>query len=262
MPSAESGGFIPQYNVDRTGRSTAPGLYSDGTEALFGTRTRASLIDDDDEDALGGDEAFLFQERGMHRSRSAAPLLLRESKSVGPPPGYGMGDSGGMQRSASTGVIGGQQRQQRGQSSVLRSLGLDQDGTDLGAVRPAPKTLMDLIQEDFPSSPSPVYKQEENEDYYARSEHSSHSRPRSSSPPQYDRMDSGRYGLGQQERARRIEEERYRMEEQERMAYRRRQQQQDAMGNITHSMDRMHVSQRDEYSVSIVLFHRPLQTHL
>lgn len=249
------GGFIPQYN-DGAGRSTAPGLYS-GEETLFGSRrSRRSLIDDEDLSG-GGDEAFLFPERGMLRSQSAAPLLLRESKSLGPPPGYAMNQrsrstdtNAGLQRSASTGVIGGQQKNT---SSVLRSLGLDSDGTDLCAVRPAPKTLMDLIQEDFPASPSPVYKPEQQEDSYRSIEHSSHSLQRNASlSPQYDHMDGGRYGMDQRERQNRIDEERYRMEQRERALY---SPQQDPMGNITHSMDHMRVSHRDEYVVSIVSFY-------
>jgi hypothetical protein len=50
----------------------------------------------------------------------------------------------GQRRPASTGVIG---ESQSSSSTVLSSLGL---GTGNGAVRPAAKTLMDLIQEDFP----------------------------------------------------------------------------------------------------------------
>ncbi|KAG7361697.1 Pumilio-family RNA binding repeat protein [Nitzschia inconspicua] len=50
----------------------------------------------------------------------------------------------GQRRPASTGVIGGNQTSS---STVLHSLGL---GSGTGAVRPAAKTLMDLIQEDFP----------------------------------------------------------------------------------------------------------------
>ncbi|KAL3920220.1 MAG: hypothetical protein SGILL_003371, partial [Bacillariaceae sp.] len=50
----------------------------------------------------------------------------------------------GQRRPASTGVIGGSQTSS---SAVLDSLGLGSRG---GAVRPAAKTLMDLIQEDFP----------------------------------------------------------------------------------------------------------------
>lgn len=213
--------------------------------------SRGSLIDD--EDLQGGDEAFLFQEQRMQRSQSAAPLL-RESKSLGPPPGYAMGQRSasndmnvGLQRSASTGVIGGHQKSS---SSVLRSLGLDSDGSDLGAVRPAPKTLMDLIQEDFPSSPSPMYKPDQQDDTY-RSELP---RPRTASPPsQYDRVpvDNARYEMEQQERARRLDNGRYGMEQHE-WSY-RQQQQQNAMGDITHSMDRMCVNGRDDYAVSTLL---------
>jgi len=252
VPSTESSGYISRYD-DVAGRSTAPGLYSDAAfdEPLFGTRNRGSLIDDDDR--RGGDESYLFQGQHIPRSQSAAPLLLRESKSLGPPPGYGMnmsnanGDqshmNAGLQRSASTGVIGGHQSSS---SSVLRSLGLDSDGSDLGAVRPAPKTLMDLIQEDFPSSPSPMYNPEQQDDSYP-DEYSSHSRPRTASPPShYNRVDNRRYELEQQERMNRMENERYRMEQQERAAY----GQHDALGEITHSMDRMRVNARDGYAVS------------
>jgi hypothetical protein len=51
----------------------------------------------------------------------------------------------GQRRPASTGVIGGSQSSS---SSILQSLGSHND-----AVRPAAKTLMDLIQEDFPPEP-------------------------------------------------------------------------------------------------------------
>jgi hypothetical protein len=54
----------------------------------------------------------------------------------------------GQRRSASTGVIG-DIHHQGGSSSVLHSLGL---GAGI-AVRPAAKTLMDLIQEDYPKEP-------------------------------------------------------------------------------------------------------------
>ena len=51
----------------------------------------------------------------------------------------------GQQRPASTGVIGDSQSS----SSVLQSLGLGIGGASSKAVRPAAKTLMDLIQEDY-----------------------------------------------------------------------------------------------------------------
>lgn len=54
----------------------------------------------------------------------------------------------GQRRPASTGVIGDNQSSS---SAVLHSLGL---GSGSGAVRPAAKTLMDLIQEDFPPESS------------------------------------------------------------------------------------------------------------
>ena len=60
----------------------------------------------------------------------------------------------GQRRPASTGVIGG--NQSSSSSAVLHSLGLGgSGGGGSGAVRPAAKTLMDLIQEDFPPE-SPV----------------------------------------------------------------------------------------------------------
>jgi len=99
------------------------------------------------------------------RSQSAAPNLLNRSCSgntrVVPPPGlgsisnsnhqldsvsdnYNIGSQ--QQRPASTGLIG--ENSDRS-SSMLSSLGIDSFGSNaVGTVRPAPKTLMDLIQED------------------------------------------------------------------------------------------------------------------
>lgn len=90
------------------------------------------------------------------RSQSAAP-------NIAPPPGMGghIFDSvsdilqTGMRRPASTGVIG---------SSAESSIS-----------RPIPKTLMELIQEDFPKTPSPEYTS-------GIGEYGSN-RPRSASPP-------------------------------------------------------------------------------
>mmetsp|Transcript_10140 Transcript_10140/g.14882 ORF Transcript_10140/g.14882 Transcript_10140/m.14882 type:complete len:822 (-) Transcript_10140:1595-4060(-) len=69
----------------------------------------------------------------------------------------------GMRRPASTGIIG-QQNLTASSSSVMESLGLIPTSTPAGslrtvggAVRQGPKTLMDLIQEDFPKTPSPQY---------------------------------------------------------------------------------------------------------
>ncbi len=104
------------------------------------------------------------------RSHSAAPSLDGRL-SMGPPPGLANSETPlvsnrtavdsylqpamdtsrilqlGQRRPASTGVIGGPLNSS---SAVLRSLGLGSVGSGSGAVRPAAKTLMDLIQEDFP----------------------------------------------------------------------------------------------------------------
>ena len=186
----------------------------------------------------------------MPRSQSAAPTL-RETKSLGPPPGYDMNRTNangvhnmnaGLQRSASTGVIGGRQKNS---SSVLRSLGLDSEGeeADLGAVRPAPKTLMDLIQEDFPTSPSPMYSAQQQEDAYRE-------RPRTASPPShYNRAGNSHYEMEQQERLAQRSNSRYGMENREQVRYSQR----DEISNFTHSMDRMRVNTREAYAVSIAL---------
>mmetsp|Transcript_8340 Transcript_8340/g.20595 ORF Transcript_8340/g.20595 Transcript_8340/m.20595 type:complete len:947 (+) Transcript_8340:483-3323(+) len=87
----------------------------------------------------------------------------------------------GQQRPASTGVIGDSQRSSS--STLLNSLGL---GTSNKAVRPVPKTLMDLIREDFPREPQGI----NSDTLYANStpvfqnDHASHplERPRTTSP--------------------------------------------------------------------------------
>ena len=130
------------------------------------------------------------------RSHSAAPSLDGRL-SVGPPPGLANSDTPlasnrsdylqpalsssrirqlGQRRPASTGIIG----DSGGPSSaVLSSLGLG--GSSNGAVRPAAKTLMDLIQEDFPPE-SPLY----NDPYTPNTPRESNNiyleRPRTTSP--------------------------------------------------------------------------------
>lgn len=123
----------------------------------FGGGSRMGTSDILDRRAIG---------ENLIRSHSAAPSLDGRL-SVGPPPGLANSEtpvvsnrSGvdsylgpamdtsrilqmGQRRPASTGVISGYQSTS---SSVLHSLGLGSGG----AVRPAAKTLMDLIQEDFP----------------------------------------------------------------------------------------------------------------
>jgi hypothetical protein len=102
-------------------------------------------------------------ERGLSDRLGLGPPGFRETPSVSNRTGGG-GDLSflsesdedrsqnlhiGQRRAASTGVIG---HGQSSSSAVLNSLGLGG-----GAVRPAAKTLMDLIQEDFPPEGGDVY---------------------------------------------------------------------------------------------------------
>jgi hypothetical protein len=136
----------------------------------------------------------------LTRSHSAAPSFDGRI-SLGPPPGLANSEtplvshmtSGGesylaesvvdrrrvvqmgQRRPASTGVIG---QSQYSPSAVLNSLGLGGGGGG-SAVRPAAKTLMDLIQEDFPpdsASPGEMY------DSYPPRDHIYSERPRTTSP--------------------------------------------------------------------------------
>jgi hypothetical protein len=124
-----------------------------------------------------GDKSTTFADEpmSMSRSHSAAPSFLQQGRGVGPPPGLsgdrgnGMGghhsrDMGahntidhygltrqqaGLRRPASAGLI----NEEHDTSTVLASLGLESSISGAGAVRPAPKTLMDLIKEDTPPPP-------------------------------------------------------------------------------------------------------------
>ena len=133
------------------------------------------------------------------RSQSAAPSLDGKL-SMGPPPGLATSETPlvsnrtardsflessmhtsrvfqlGQRRPASTGVIGG--TSVKSSSSVLHSLGLGSGGGSGGgggAVRPAAKTLMDLIQEDFPPESSLIDMHGFREEIYVE-------RPRTTSP--------------------------------------------------------------------------------
>jgi hypothetical protein len=129
------------------------------------------------------------------RSQSAAPSLDGRL-SMGPPPGLATSDTPlvsnrtagdsylesamdtsrilqlGQRRPASTGVIGG--GSVNSSSSVLSSLGLGAGGGG-GTLRPAAKTLMDLIQEDFPPESSPIEIHGFRDEIYVE-------RPRTTSP--------------------------------------------------------------------------------
>jgi len=138
----------------------------------------------------------------LSRSQSAAPTLLTNGKSlgVGPPPGLvGIGSSNHQrsaaaerdnytigtqqQRPASTGLIG---ENNDASSTMLSSLGIEPLSNGAGAVRPAPKTLMDLIQEDI----SPGRTHNNNGSFVGYSNLTrNNGRPRTESPPQNDTFD-------------------------------------------------------------------------
>jgi hypothetical protein len=143
------------------GRSSVPASMDQALSGLsphFGSRV-GSL----DQHSIG---------ENIIRSRSAAPSL-DGGFSLGPPPGLESSQTPlasnaahdsyldsdrshlfhlGQRRPASTGMMGASQNSS---SSVLQTLGLG--SVNGGAVRPAAKTLMDLIQEDcLPESPVDV----------------------------------------------------------------------------------------------------------
>lgn len=102
----------------------------------------------------------------------------------------------GQRRPASTGVIGASQNPS---SSVLTSLGLAPNNP--GAVRPSAKSLMDLIQEDFPPD-SPLDQRGYDSQYSGRNDFMLE-RPRTTSPQSqsaraflYDRNHPARGGFG------------------------------------------------------------------
>mmetsp|Transcript_32756 Transcript_32756/g.37267 ORF Transcript_32756/g.37267 Transcript_32756/m.37267 type:complete len:938 (+) Transcript_32756:205-3018(+) len=139
----------------------------------------------------------------LGRSQSAAPTLLTNGNSlgVGPPPGLaGIGSSNHQhpaaverdnytigsqqQRPASTGLIGDNTD---APSAMLSSLGIDSlSSNGAGAVRPAPKTLMDLIQEDM--SPGRTLNNNVSFGGYSNLTRND-GRPRTASPPQNEPFD-------------------------------------------------------------------------
>jgi len=196
---------------DNTGRAAAPHTGYGDTDALLnsGLCENAGLYRSGSVGAeysgLGYDENRRIDEN-IVRSRSAAPSLLSRN-SLGPPPGLGMNGNNedispslfgstptrshimeiGQRRSASTGVLGDPEHY-----SSLSSFGIE-SSAERCTVRPAPKTLMDLIQEDIPhdyphSRPQTAAPYLERE---AASYGYSH-RPRSISPPQSHIVDSQR----------------------------------------------------------------------
>eukprot|EP00543_Licmophora_paradoxa_P007645 CAMPEP_0202456796 /NCGR_PEP_ID=MMETSP1360-20130828/13967_1 /ASSEMBLY_ACC=CAM_ASM_000848 /TAXON_ID=515479 /ORGANISM="Licmophora paradoxa, Strain CCMP2313" /LENGTH=969 /DNA_ID=CAMNT_0049076711 /DNA_START=77 /DNA_END=2986 /DNA_ORIENTATION=+ len=128
----------------QTPRQTAPNLYAGPSTSLSDALLSSGLSEGPSPQTSWG---------LMERSRSAAPQ-------INPPPGMENHNTAyeldrtvlGERRSASAGVLGGDNETS---SSVFASLGLDPESSHRSrigsAVRPAPKTLMDLIQEDTPN---------------------------------------------------------------------------------------------------------------
>lgn len=154
-----------QFQTERQMHSSSP--YQQGL--VMGSNNHravsASLVDELD---FGENRSNM-----VTRSQSAAPNI-----SIPPPPGMGGRSSGGpflfdsandilqagMRRPASTGVIG--------------QMSSNDNGASIS--RPIPKTLMELIQEDFPKTPSPEYANLGVSEYGVSS---NGNRPRSASPP-------------------------------------------------------------------------------
>lgn len=179
------------------GRASVPAVVDKpppgfGTHSLSSSYRESSRMSDlMDRRAIG---------EGIIRSQSAAPSLDGRL-SMAPLPGLATSDTPlvsnrtaghvylesaldhstilqlGQRRPASTGVIGG--GSVNSSSSVLNSLGLGSGdgggGNGGGAVRPSAKTLMDLIQEDFPPDSSMMQSRGFRDEIYV-------DRPRTTSP--------------------------------------------------------------------------------
>jgi hypothetical protein len=168
---------------DNTGRSTVPlsfagtslsnallssGL-SDGPSSMTrgSSRSASSGFDYHVDHHSPRITTGLPDEPHFARSRSAAPTFLSDIPRVAPPPGLSSRSSSHLRElTSSDSYIGGDSYAQLGMrrstsagpsmtgyepsSSVLASLGIGSKSSGGEAVRPAPKTLMDLIKEDSP----------------------------------------------------------------------------------------------------------------
>lgn len=221
---------------DSRGRASVPGYHDKpppgfSSDIFSGSVGGSSHLGQSDRQWIG---------ENLTRSRSAAPTF-DGGFALGLPPGLAnretplssnrSGDSYlepaldnshilqfGERRPASTGVIGGSQSSS---AAVLSSLGL---GSSSGAVRPAAKTLMDLIQEDFPPE-SPLY----GDSYGINNsrENAYLERPRTTSPLSQPRDQQFMYG-GHDEISRR-----------------------DATGSLTDSFDRFQIHQGGAYNSTV-----------
>lgn len=129
----------------------------------------------------------------------------------------------GQRRPASTGVIG---QSQNPSSSVLNSLGLGSMGS--GAVRPAAKTLMDLIQEDVPDP----YMQGDVRDGYSPRDSFEQERPRTTSPLS---MHRDHYSYGN--------------------SYNGDSMGRDGRSGLSHALDRLQIRPGDPYGSSVRLLY-------
>jgi Pumilio-family RNA binding repeat len=234
------GGGLSEALLNNSGMTgTTAGMYRSGSVG-----TQFSGLDFDDNRRI---------DEQMVRSRSAAPSMLGRS-SLMPPPGLGMSSHNGeapsslfgnaptrnnimemgQRRAASTGLLG---EYDPDSYSVLSSLGREFDHGGSGAVRPAPKTLMDLIQEDIPndhviSRPQTAapylereavsYLERENTSYgYQNNTH----RSRSASPPHQSQIMD-------------VVPQAYQVQRRDMDPY---QQHDDNMGGLSHQMEHMHV---------------------
>ena len=163
-PFARSSTLLIQETMDNSGRATAPSTYWDSAVSnqnalsdVSGRRSADPLpssslgrLDDEDHYLEGGSLLAESLGLGLQRSRSAAPSFGRgrdsldtsssEGSGLAPPPGLSrLGEQ--ITRPASAGIMD----KARSYGGNVRSIGSS------GAVRPAAKTLMDLIQEEIPA---------------------------------------------------------------------------------------------------------------
>jgi hypothetical protein len=203
------------------------------------------------------------------RSRSAAPSFLQETSRLAPPPGLGHGglntlrdinpsrDShvqAGMRRSTSAGPAISDHETS---SSVLGSLGFGVGSNGGDAVRPAAKTLMDLIKEDSPP-PIPSYHHHQSDTISASSYETpnkldGHTLSRShSSNHYYERNDNSGFAeserhSGQYDAYSNDQPDRYRGPE-----YSKQSSSSQGINSMSHRMERLHVGQHGQQHTSSV----------
>lgn len=219
----------------------------------------------------GGAVNFADEAKTMSRSQSAAPTFLQPQQqqqsraNVGPPPGLsvhrsnsiGGGGGGnsmrqqhredhygrqqaGLRRPASAGLIN---EEHDASSSVLASLGLESSS----AVRPAPKTLMDLIKEDTPPPGA-----RHHDDFYGNTNAAAAlgiTRSQTAGPAFYE---SGYGDRTTSPLSSRLDSlERFERNAQQQAPSMRYQQADQQMGGLSHQMDRMQVGGRQQQQYAV-----------